>query len=291
MPIANPLKADPTRTTPIRRRFEAELGRRFSSLTTALHTLLVREDALGLVANQRWAFETNERKLRSFRSWLRYWSAQNILGTDAEQPERPWTANYVYPAYRRGAERAITDARKTKARESVLAALAEGAVSRERLQLLYLRSFEDLQGVTYSMSVQMSKILAAGLVAGDNPRTIARRMAEQVGLSRRRALMIARTEVVYAHAEGQLDAFQQMGIEQVDAQVEWLTADDGRVCLKCRDLAGRTYTVAEARGLIPAHVNCRCCWSPVLVESEEGPARRDRLAAAVRQSARQGLPA
>lgn len=69
----NPLKADPTRTTGLRRVFSAEVTRRFASLRKKVVALIVSEDAfglsaksLGLVVNNRWEFNTTSEKLTQF---------------------------------------------------------------------------------------------------------------------------------------------------------------------------------------------------------------------------------
>jgi hypothetical protein len=45
---------------------------------------------------------------------------------------------------------------------------------------------------------------------------------------------------------------------------EIITAGDDDVCIVCQDLEDdNPYTIAEARGLIPAHPHCRCAWAPL----------------------------
>jgi SPP1 gp7 family putative phage head morphogenesis protein len=92
------------------------------------------------------------------------------------------------------------------------------------------------------------------------------------GLARTRANMIARTETIYAHAEGQLDSFEELNIREVGVMAEWLTAGDEDVCLECEALEGTVMTIEEARGLLPRHPNCRCAWIPANV-GERQPGR------------------
>jgi hypothetical protein len=45
---------------------------------------------------------------------------------------------------------------------------------------------------------------------------------------------------------------------------EIVTAGDDDVCEECQDLEDdNPYTIAQARGLIPAHPHCRCAWAPL----------------------------
>ena len=76
--------------------------------------------------------------------------------------------------------------------------------------------------------------------------------------------MIARTAIIMAFAEGQLTEFENWGVTGVTAEVEFATAGDDKVCNKCASMEGQVYTIAEARGVIPIHRNCRCMWLPVI---------------------------
>jgi hypothetical protein len=52
--------------------------------------------------------------------------------------------------------------------------------------------------------------------------------------------------------------------------VNVLTAGDDKVCQTCQDLAAEgPYSLAEARTLLPAHVNCRCAFIPAPKQDEE----------------------
>ncbi len=109
----------------------------------------------------------------------------------------------------------------------------------------------------------MNRILADGIAHGRGVKAIARDLVERVDtLTRSRALMIARTEVINAHAEGQLDAFAELGVESLGVMAEWSTAGDDHVCPECSAMEGKIIPIDEARGMIPMHPNCRCSWVP-----------------------------
>jgi SPP1 gp7 family putative phage head morphogenesis protein len=106
-------------------------------------------------------------------------------------------------------------------------------------------------------------------------------------MTRTRANALARTELVRAHAEGQLDAYVALGEKEVGVMAEWITAGDDRVCDLCQDLEGVVMTITEARGTIPRHVNCRCAWIPAdRVRKEKGQRRGRRKDAAIKKSIR-----
>ena len=85
---------------------------------------------------------------------------------------------------------------------------------------------------------------------------------DKVGMNRSK--VIAATETVAAYADGALDLAEELGVKNVEAEVEFTTAGDKKVCPLCRPLEGRIYTLEEARGVIPVHPNCRCRWRPVM---------------------------
>jgi SPP1 gp7 family putative phage head morphogenesis protein len=88
-----------------------------------------------------------------------------------------------------------------------------------------------------------------------------------------RGTLMARTEIVRAHAESTLNRFEEFGLRNVVNMAEWQTAGDHRVCPLCAQLQGRTFTIQEARGMLPLHPNCRCTWLPVLAEILTGNIR------------------
>jgi len=275
---------DPSRTTLIRRRFVSETRRRFKKVSQAIRKLVVKDDVLGLVPSsslvvmqevQAWRFKTDAGKVQAYRKWLQERIDADVLSTDPVSG-RPWTATYVQSSYRKGLSRAYADANKTKlvdlegTRGEFLREAFGAPETLSKIELLSTRTFEELRGVTAAMSQQMSRTLAEGLAAGRGPKVIARELRKNVvDITRRRANVLARTEVIHAHAEGQLDSFERLGVEEVGLMAELSTAGDERVCERCSDAAADgPYPVKEARGMIPLHPNCRCAWVP-LVEKEK----------------------
>lgn len=234
--------------------------------------------------NKRFAFQSTPQQVASFELWLR-----EQIGTVLTSERDMYWDVYVREGYEKGAGRAFSDtyrARRAQAGSAEQMAYYEGtkeeflsqvfgqAESIEKVQLLASRTLTDLKGVGDAMATRMSRILTDGLVAGANPWTIARTMSKDLGIDQRRALTIARTEIIRAHAEGQLDAMERMGVEKVGVMVEWSSAGDDRVCPLCQDLDGVVLKISEARGLIPRHPNCRCAHVPAQVGEPRDTTRR-----------------
>lgn len=298
------MKLDPTRTITLRRRFVADMKRRFRKLARDNKKLIVDDDVFGLSgettllklehqveiqANQErqaWRFLSNPNKVTAYRQWLQQQIDAGILSVDATG--KPWTATYVESAYRKGTVRAYTDLNAerlaseptifTGGRAEFLRSSFMQPETLSKVELLSTRAFTELKGVTDTVSQQMSRILSNGLASGRGPIAIARQMTEAIGsLSRTRAEVIARTETIAAHAEGQLDAFQRLGEETVGVEAEWSTAGDERVCPLCAPLDGVIMPIEEARGLLPRHPNCRCSWSPAR-KAQRAAQRKKRIA-------------
>lgn len=280
----NPLKLDPTRTTLLRRKFMAEMRRRFNKVYAEIVDLLVMKDAFGLVEQKivvlnatpkQWKYQTNPQKISSFKQWLDDMVKKNILATSSTKvPGQAWTADYVWTAHKSGLLKSYSSASKSSTitlpqylagtqAQYLMSAFSRPATL-ESLQMLYTGAYDSLAGVTAAMDTQMSRILTLGFVQGDNPIVIAREMEDVLNMSRTRAEMIARTEIIRAHAEGQLNGFETLAIDNVTPDVEFTAIHDSKLCPECEDLDGQVYTIAEARGMLPVHPNCRCSWSPII---------------------------
>jgi hypothetical protein len=225
-----------------------------------------------LMAKGRYAFLTSPQKVKQFQTWLQQQIDAGLLQVVGGMKDKPWTAEYVESAWRKGMLRAYTDVRKqdlsktaqwyagTKEQWLKSAFLQPEMMS--KVELLATRAFEGMKGVTASMSTQMSRILADGLANGWGPQKVAKQMTDAIGsLTRSRALVVARTELIHAHAEGMLDGFEALGIKEVGIEAEFdvSTADDPLVCDRCNDVAkAGPYSIEELRGMIPIHPNCRC---------------------------------
>ena len=263
----------------IRRRFIADINRRFRKLKAAITDFLVIKDALALEEAEQlsplsvfadpkeFIFATDPGKLEAFNDWFRQQIDTNVFTPGGFTGTHNLTTQYVESAYKRGQLNAYFASKQgqfagelgvgEQTSEEFLRSSFNAPETLSKLKLLGTRTFEDLKGVTTTMSANMSRILADGLAAGRNPRDIAREMNASIdSLGKRRAATIARTEVIHAHAEGQLDAFSRLGVEELGIQAEWQTAGDNRVCTECQDREGETFSIEEARGLIPLHPNC-----------------------------------
>ena len=303
--MKNPLKADPSRTTLLRRAFEADMHRRFNALRRAISNLIITEDVFGIRAdmetaiktgkikptgtfrkvstdtafnsgpttNTRWRFETDDVKLEEYRKWLQQQVDLGILEVVNPVSNEPWAAKYIHSAYKKGLIRAYVDAHREDfinddlsfvegGKESFVNTAFNSPTGQSKIRMLYTRTYSNLKAISSDIDIQMSRILADGIARGDGARKLARDLNKSLTtIEKKRALVLARTELIHAHAEGQLDSFEALGVEEVGVLAEWSTAGDDRVCPQCQPLEGVVLLIKEARGLIPRHPSCRCAWT------------------------------
>lgn len=285
-------RLDPTGTLTLRGKFEQNLVGRFNKLKTLVTQSIAQNDAFGLksqsigdsvkqsivmdaqaISQKAFIFERPAAKVDRFMQWLQAAQNEGILeiqqGASLSNSARSsWMNAYIDTAYLKGVRDAASKMRKGGA--SIAESWTQGAFFRpihaDRLGLIYTRAYSDLDGITKTMDQQISRILAQGIGEGRGPAEIARQInqrIDKIGITRARVL--ARTEIVSAHAEASLNAYEEAGLENVEVEAEWTTAQDNAVCPICEALEGKIFKISEARGKLPAHSNCRCSWSSIIV--------------------------
>lgn len=292
---------DPTRTTTLRNMFANDMQRRFNELIQVIKQGIIKNDAFGLQTNQmttplpnEFDFPRSQDKISSFNNWLKRQVNLGILETASSNQlgagiENAWTNVYIRDSYKRGVIRARAELKNkgftvpSISETGGVTIALQTPIHVDRLGLLYTRTYSDLKGVTDTMDGHISRVLAQGIADGDNPNLLARKIvsviddtgAGELGVTdtlgrfipaKRRAKMIARTEIIRAHAEATLQEYKNWGVEGVEIMAEFVTAGDDRVCPECSSLTGNKYHINEASGIIPVHISCRCSWIPVKIK-------------------------
>ena len=233
-----------------------------------------QQDSATWLLNTRWKFLSDSQKVDAFQGWLQTQiDAQVFEGIVKEKIVDAYWTEYARQGYLKGAGRAFDDVRRPAlssnldffagTRDEFLRQSFGRPVAVDKVKLLAGRVFTDLKGVTEQMATQMSRTLTDGLVRGQGMREVARDMNKTIDkIGRKRAMTIARTETIRAHAEGQLDALEQLGVEELGVQVEWSVSGIGTTargnlspCELCAPLDGVVMKITEARGLLPRHPN------------------------------------
>ena len=103
-----------------------------------------------------------------------------------EGVEQGWTNLYIQDSYRRGVLRGRYELQRAGYNIPALNEIGgiDGQLNTpfhiDRVGVLYTRTFEGLKGITSQMDTQISRILAQGLIDGDNPRTLARKLVATI---------------------------------------------------------------------------------------------------------------
>jgi SPP1 gp7 family putative phage head morphogenesis protein len=310
MEISTYIAYDPTRTTSLRNLFAKDVHKRFGEFVRVIRESIVTQDCFGLthkaVATHQVAptgsgaftFMRDPEKVEAFMRWLRQQEEKGLLTIGQfEQIGRAvneaWTNRYILDSYKRGVMRARYELQKAGVPPLENTGGIEASMGTpfhmDRVGLLFTRVFSQLQGITAAMDSTISQVLAQGMIDGDGPALIARKIIATIdgrGLgdlgitdklgrfipAERRAIMLARTETIRAFHLAAIQEYRNWAVVDVYVQAEWMTAGDNKVCPECAkmeynaDGTRKIYSLDEIEPLIPLHPFCRCIALPYLEE-------------------------
>lgn len=275
----SPLQVDPSRTATIQRAFEEQFNRRFKTLQAAILSFAASDFE---PTTNAFKFQASEAKLQNFEQWLVSKLSETMEAKDIHR-DTDWWQTYIDQAYQQGSSRAYDSAtskgpaKDQKSKDQSFGAKRQffstpgSAQLKERLKLVAARTYKGMKGLTDQMKSQLTLALIDGMLKGENPRKLAMRLTETLDISKTRAKMIARTEIIRAHSEGTLATLKALGVTKVGVQVE--IAVSGNACPICQKYKKRILTIEEAEGLFPLHPNCKCTPVPH-VEDSPSPSKK-----------------
>jgi SPP1 gp7 family putative phage head morphogenesis protein len=285
--ISNPLRIDPTRLHGVRQKALLGLHGRYQRILKQIQQKIIDEHFLEVGVgetpiisdgNLNLDFDNSEdqlnydvNKVDEFESWLN--------GLAVELSDEVFVTEYVERAYKQGRKRAYTDSRKSKlkpqpnvvitnaadfqegGKESFMQGGETSPTSKKTKQSLISQAMAQLKGLAGQMVQVVKQIILMGIRKFWTPKQIAKAIRDEIDKYERRSEVAIKDDITRAHGESQLDAYAELGHLVVMAIIE--TAQDDRVCAKCRVLEGREVPIEQARGLLPVHCNCRCAWKPL----------------------------
>ena len=127
--------------------------------------------------------------------------------------------------------------------------------------------------VSRELTDGLNRTIQVGIATGMSVRDIAKEMGTVVtdkeafrhagkkvfGKAQTRMELIARTETMRAHSQGQRKFYSTVGVRKL----EWMTMDDERMCPECEALDGNVYPIDKFPGQ-PKHPQCRCGHTAVI---------------------------
>lgn len=144
-----------------------------------------------------------------------------------------------------------------------------GGVSRQQLAASFVsdptRLFsQTMEKALNSIRDELAKDVAQTLADGWRVDRLAKLWTNKLGaagVARRHAVAAARTAVMEASNNAAYASYRE---SDVVVGMRWEATFDTRTCLRCAGYHGRVWLVNEAAPGMPAHLNCRCTWLPVL---------------------------
>ena len=123
----------------------------------------------------------------------------------------------------------------------------------EQLREVLLNNFEN-NGTIYQIAEDIKKLGFKSVY------TINNKGEKKLILDKSiRPMAIARSESTRVAAEGLLENYRSKDIKEV----RFLASISQRTCPICESLNGNIFSINEAQGLLPIHVNCRCSFIAV----------------------------
>jgi len=258
-------------------------------LDTEFKVVTLAASDFSLPGRKAFTFPRSEEKVNAFMNWLQGQEAKGILEVGTMQQigtpiETAWTNKYIKDSYQRGVQRARWEMKSAGykvppiSETGGISASMSTPFHMDRVGVLYTRVFQELKGITSQMDTQISRVLSQGIADGKHPTELAKLLTRAISgpvgdlgitdtLGRfipaeRRAQTLARTEIIRAHHQGNIQEMKNWAVEGVKVKAEWVTAGY-KVCPECAALEGKVYNLDEIQNKIPLHPNCRCCAIPV----------------------------
>lgn len=202
-----------------------------------------------------------------------------------------FTVQFVEPAYQSGAARnrsnLASQSTVYKAARPDLRALLLSEPYQRRLSLLAAREFEEMKGLGNTIKKDMAQILTGGLAAGQGPLEISKQITAQLGIEKRRADRIARTEINAAHTNARMDQAEDARVNLgLDSREMHISALSPTTRQTHRDRHGTLHPVQQQRDWWARdgnRINCKCSTVTVLVNKAGQPLTPSLVEAARKQ--------
>ena len=282
-PILPRSNEDPTGQDSRERKFMRDFDRRVNAIGKRVirilneqHYTVVTLNALEVNATT-YQFQLDQAILAGISSEIE--RICNLILLEGGEQELWAMKAYIEPSYIQGT--AATAANLTV--QSELYALTKPSLDailfsppyRKRISLLAAREFELMQGFSQQMKSDLAQTLTRGMIAGQNPRVIAKDIEARTGVNRSRAERIARTEVTNSFRQARMDEAQAAQTDLgIKTKLLHLSALSPTTRPSHRARHAHLYTIQEERdwwAVTPNMINCKCSTIEVLVDDQGNP--------------------
>lgn len=272
---------DPTGADALERRAMKDFARRMNKIGKAYKSALERIPS-SLAVNARYEYQLNPTILSIILNDASYLVDQVLLeGSEYDL----WFYEYVDLAAEKGTGQAFANLSQQSpvyaaGRESLSAILISEPYQR-RMALVNARVFEEMKGLSAEVKRDMARVLTDGIGRGLNPGEVSRNLTEQIGIEKRRANRIARTEITTALRRAKWEEDQEAndlyGLKTLLVHISALSPTT-RHTHSIRH--AHLYTNEEVRDWYAKDansINCKCTQQSVLVDEEGKPIYPDTI--------------
>ncbi|WP_200794576.1 phage minor head protein [Klebsiella oxytoca] len=272
---------DPTGADALERRAMKDFARRMNKIVKAYKSALDKIPS-SLAVNARYEYQLNPTILSIILNDASYLVDQVLLeGGDYDL----WFYEYVDLAAEKGTGQAYANLSQQSpvyaaGRESLSAILISEPYQR-RMALVNARMFEEMKGLSAEVKRDMARVLTDGIGRGLNPREVSRNLTMQIGIEKRRANRIARTEITTALRRAKWEEDQEAsefyGLKTKLLHISALSPTT-RHTHAARH--AHLYTNEEVRDWYAKDansINCKCTQQSVLVDEEGKPIYPDTI--------------
>lgn len=272
---------DPTGADALERRAMKDFARRMNKIGKAYKSALDKIPS-SLAVNARYEYQLNPTILSIILNDASYLVDQVLLeGGDYDL----WFYEYVDLAAEKGTGQAYANLSQQSpvyaaGRESLSAILISEPYQR-RMALVNARMFEEMKGLSAEVKRDMARVLTDGIGRGLNPREVSRNLTMQIGIEKRRANRIARTEITTALRRAKWEEDQEAsefyGLKTKLLHISALSPTT-RHTHAARH--AHLYTNEEVRDWYAKDansINCKCTQQSVLVDEEGKPIYPDTI--------------
>lgn len=266
---------DPTGADALERRAMKDFTRRMDKVLLAYKSALERIPS-ALTVNARYEYQLDPQLLSLILDDVSYLVDQVLL--DGGQNDL-WFDEYIDLAAEKGTGQAYSNLSQQSpvyaaGRESLTAILASETYQR-RMALVHARIFEEMKGLSAEVKRDMARVLTDGVGRGLNPREVSRNLTKQIGIEKRRANRIARTEVTTALRrakwEEDEEARQDYGLKTRLLHISALSPTTRRTHAARHAHLYTTDEVREWYARDANSINCKCSQQSVLVDDSGNP--------------------
>lgn len=231
--------ADATHTTTLRSRYQTQLKNLFAAfkneITPALNRLQLHEGMMDEVSRL----------------------IDGELALTIHAPSRNVIKQNITIAYRTGKKRASDNPRIKRSRLTIPYQL--NFLDQQVVEDLRVRNFGLVRGATADMKNDMLRIMTEGIQQQRSTQVIAKNMTKEItGFSRKRATLIAQTEIAHSYNNAISKSYQDAGIQKW----QWMASFGERTCPICEANHGLVFNWGDPQP--PEHPRCLCTIYPII---------------------------